>query len=160
MIESDTTGVTTNINRQQWREGDWPRKEVWGCAAMKTPYSCVSLSSKGSHFLNNTESLLISLLLWKCGICYPHHLNFNPNLSSQAPKLKIFSSQAPNLVIFSSQNPSFQWSVHKSHTSEIQTETPTWKKVECPNPNSQPLAAGICLKYFQNSRVPTQVLIP
>ena len=30
--------------------GHWPRKGVWGCAALKTPFSRLSCSSQGSHF--------------------------------------------------------------------------------------------------------------
>ena len=30
--------------------GHWPRKEVWGCAALKTPGSRLFCSSQGSHF--------------------------------------------------------------------------------------------------------------
>ena len=35
--------------------GHWPRKGVWGCAALKTPFSCLSCSSQGSHFKHKSQ---------------------------------------------------------------------------------------------------------
>ena len=32
------------------RGGHWPRKGVWGCAALKTPFSRLFCRSQGSHF--------------------------------------------------------------------------------------------------------------
>ena len=32
-----------------WGGGHWPRKRGWRCAALKTPFSCLPRSSKGTH---------------------------------------------------------------------------------------------------------------
>ena len=35
--------------------GNWPRKGVWGCAALKTPFSRLSCLSQGSHFKQKSQ---------------------------------------------------------------------------------------------------------
>ena len=35
--------------------GHWPRKGVWGCAALKTPFSLLSCHSQGSHFKQKSQ---------------------------------------------------------------------------------------------------------
>ena len=35
--------------------GHWPRKGVWGCAALKTPFSRLSCRSQGSHFKQKSQ---------------------------------------------------------------------------------------------------------
>ena len=126
---------------------------VWGCAALKTPFLCLSWSSQGSHssksqFTRPPFEKKMNILL------------YSPILSSQAPKFWTFQftgSQIWKCLVhkplwncFSLQAPSFRGklkSVCQPHTSEIRAaglHTSTWKKVECPvqapHPNSQSLS--------------------
>ena len=105
----------------------WPRKEVWGCAALKTPFSCLSRSSQGSHF--KQKSLKVSsqdpLLRKKIGNFSLFSLNFCPNFSSQGPKFEHFSSQDTR-PLFQKQK-----SVRKPCTlRKSGPHIPTWKKVQ------------------------------
>ena len=87
--------------------GHWPRKGVWGCAALKTPFSRLSCSSQGSHFKQKSQ-----FLLRKFGNFSLYSLNFCQNFSSQAPKLGNFQFTSPqNLEIFSSQAPTSEASI-------------------------------------------------
>ena len=123
--------------------GHWPRKGVWGCAALKTPFSRLSCRLQGSHF--KQKSQFTRPLLRKFGNCSLNSLNFHPNFSSQAPKFgnfqftspqiwKFSAHKPPNLEIFRSQAPLFRGKCQFASPT-LQKSGPhtlTWKKVECP----------------------------
>ena len=111
--------------------GHWPRKGVWGCAALKTLFSCLSRSSQWSHF--KQKSLKVSsqdpLLRNKLKFYSLYSLNFCPNFSSQAPKFEKFSSQDPSF------RAKIQFTNFTSPTLwKSGLRTSTWKHVECPPP--------------------------
>ena len=114
--------------------GHWLRKGVWGCAALKTPFSHLSCRSQGSHF--KQKSQFTRPPFEKFGNFSLYSLNFHPNFSSQAPKFGNFQLTSPQIWKFSAHKPPFQrqMSVRKPHTSEIRTAHPYLKKVECPPP--------------------------
>ena len=91
------------------------------CGPEDPPFSCLSRSSQGYHFKQN--SLKVSshdpLLrkIWKFNL---YDLNFN----SQAPKFDKFQFTSP---FFQRQN-----SLYKHHTLEIWAAHPYLKIVECP----------------------------
>ena len=100
-----------------WGGGHWPRKGVWGCATLKTPFSRLSCSSQGSHF--KRKSQFTRPLLRKFGNFSLYSLNLCPNVSSQTAKFENFQltrpqigkfsvHKSPNLEIFSSQAPLFR----------------------------------------------------
>ena len=137
------------VHQPGW--GYWPRKWVWGCAALKTPYSRLSWSSKGpisSKRVSSQDPLLRKF--WNFSL---YSLNFCQNFSSQVPKFgncqltspqvwKFSVHKLPNLEIFSSQAPKFG-NFSKSPLSEasISSQAPHFgnlvctplpeKKVEC-----------------------------
>ena len=86
--------------------GHWPRKGVWGCAALKTPFSASPAARKGpisSKRVSSQDPLLRKF--WNFSL---YNLNFHPNFSSQAPKFgNFFSSQAPKFWKFSTHKPPF-----------------------------------------------------
>ena len=86
-------------------ERHWPRKGVWGCATLKTPFSRLSCSLQGSHF--KQKSLFTRPFLRKFWNFSLYSLNFCPNFSSQAPNLEIFSSQAPKFGNLQFTSPKF-----------------------------------------------------
>ena len=48
----------TGLGGAWWEDlvgGHWPRKGVWGCAALKTPFSRLSCRSQGSHFKQKSQ---------------------------------------------------------------------------------------------------------
>ena len=78
--------------------GHLPRKGLWGCAALKTPFSRLSRISQGSHF--KPKSLKFSSqdsILRKMEISAFTTSIFAINLSSPAPKFDNFSSQNPSV---------------------------------------------------------------
>ena len=83
--------------------GHWPRKGIWGCAALKTPFSRLSCHSQGSHL--KQKSQFTRPLLRKFGNFSLNSLNFHPYFSSQAPNLEIFNSQAPKFGNFQLTSP-------------------------------------------------------
>ena len=88
--------------------GHWPRKGVWGCAALKTPFSPLSCSSsQGSHF-KQIESV--------------HKTPFWENLeilASAASTVTNFHSQAPKFGNFQLTKPQiWKFSVHKPQNLE------------------------------------------
>ena len=127
------------------RGGHWPRKRVWGCAALKTPFSRLSCRSQGSHFKQKRKFGNFSL----------NSLNFHPNFSWQAPKFgnfqltspqiwKFSAHKPPNLEIFRSpwSRPLFRGKCQFASPTlrKSRPHTPTWKQVECPPPPAgQPL---------------------
>ena len=125
--------------------GHWPRKGVWECAALKTPFSRLSCRSQGSHF--KQKSQFTRPLLRTFRNFSLNSLNFHPKFSSQAPKFgnfqltspqiwKFSAHKPPNLEIFSSQAPLFRGKCQFTSPTLRKSgpHTPTWKKVECPPP--------------------------
>ena len=158
--------------------GHWPRKGVWWCAALKTPFSRLSCRSQGSHFIISSKRVSSQdPLLRKFGNFSLNSLNFHPNFSSQAPKfgnfqltslqiwkfsahkppnLKIFHSQAPKFGNFPPTSPPFQRqiSVRKPHTLEIRAAHPYLKKVECTPPVGSTFTTDkLILMYVTNLRI-------
>ena len=107
---------------------------MWGCAALKTPFSRLSCRSQGSHFKQKSQFTRPPFeKIWN--FCL-NSLNFNPNFSSQAPKFGNFQLTSPQIWKFSAHKPPFsEVSVRKPHTLEIRAAHPYLKKkVECPPP--------------------------
>ena len=117
----------------------WPRKGIWGCMALKTPFFHASpaarkgpISSQESvhktpfwenlEILASTASIFVKIIALK-----PPNLEI---FSSQAPTLELFSSQAPKFGNYQFTSPPFQRqiSVRKPHTSEIRAAHPYLKK--------------------------------
>ena len=117
----------------------WPRKGVWGCAALKTPFSCLSCSSQESHFKQKSQFTRspfwenLEILASTAPIFTQILAHKPPNLeifSSQAPKFGNFQFTSPQIWKFSVHKPPFQRqiSVRKPHTSQIQAAHPYLKK--------------------------------
>ena len=121
--------------------GHWPRKGVWGCAALKTPFSRLSCRSQGSHFKQKSQFTTRGSqdpLLRKFGNFSLYSLNFHPSFSSQAPKFGNFQLTSPPFHR--------QMSVRKPHTSEIRAAHPYLKKSWVPPPpRNLPMS---CLQIF------------
>ena len=76
--------------------GHWPRKGVWGCAVLKTPFSRLSRSSQGSHYKQKSLKSVYNFFFWeKFGNFSPYNLNFCPNFSSQDPQIWRFQYTRP-----------------------------------------------------------------
>ena len=136
-----------------WSGGHWPRKGVWGCAALKTPYSRLSCSSQGSHFKQKSQFTRPPFeKIWKFNL---YSLNFHPNFSSQAPKFGNFQLTSPQI---------WKISAHKSPFSEanvssqpphfgIRAAHPYLKKISVPPPprvlvwDGSPLASHKARRY-------------
>ena len=125
--------------------GHWPRKGVWGCAALKTPFSRLSCRSQGSHFKQKSQFTRPPFeKIWKFSAYKPPKLgNFqltSPQiwkfLAHKRPKFGNFSSQALKFGNFPLTSPPFQrqMSVRKPHTSEIRAAHPYLKKNWVPPP--------------------------
>ena len=140
--------------------GHWPRKGVWGCAALKTPFSRLSCRSQGSHFKQRVSSQ--DPLFRKFGNFSLNSLNFHPNFSSQAPKFgnfqltspqiwKFSTHKPPNLEIFRSQAPLFRGKCQFTSPTLRKSgpHTPTWKKVECPPPGTIPMSSNNIIQIIQ-----------
>ena len=125
--------------------GHWPRKGVWGCAALKTPFHASPAARKGPISSKRVSSQ--DPLLRKFGNFSLNSLNFHPSFSSQAPKFgdfqltspqiwKFSAHKPPNLEIFRSQAPLFRGKCQFASPTLRKSgpHTPTWKKVECPPP--------------------------
>ena len=121
----------------------WPRKGVWGCAALKPPLSRLSCSSQGPISSKRVSSQ--DPLLRKFGNFSLYSLNFHPNFSSQAlkfgnfqltsPQIRKFSvHKPPNLEIFSSQAPLFR--------GKYQFASPTLQKSR-PHTYSHPMWVSV-----------------
>ena len=97
--------------------GHWPKKGVWGCAALKTPFSRLSFSLQGSHFKQKYQFTRPPFeKIWKFSL---YSLNFCPNLSSQAPKFGNFQLTSPQITKFSVHKPQiWKFSAHKPPFSE------------------------------------------
>ena len=87
--------------------GHWPRKGVWGCAALKTPLFPASPAVRKGPISSKRVSSQDPLLR-KFGNFSLYSLNFCPNFSSQAPKFGNFQLTSPLIgKFFSSQAPKF-----------------------------------------------------
>ena len=87
------------------RGGHWSRKGVWGCAALKTPFSRLSCHSQGSHFKQKSQFTRPPFeKIWKFKPLQPQ---FSPNFSSQAPKFGNFQLTSPQIWKFSAHKPPF-----------------------------------------------------
>ena len=97
----------------------WPRKGVWGCAAVMTPFFQASQRSLAYQFT------IIAPLL------YPPFSNFRKVFNFQPCFGQNFSSQDPN---FRSLDPSFfkENPLPRPYFWKPVWHTPTKKKVECP----------------------------
>ena len=122
--------------------GHWPRNGVWGCATLKTPFSCLSCSLQGSHF--KQKSQFTRPLLRKFGNFSLYSLNFAQILAHKPPNLEIFSSQAPKFGTFSLQALFFRdkYQFASPTLRKSGPHPPTWKRVECPPP--PPGIDGLC----------------
>ena len=142
---NDTYQRETLSERPIWQPpregGHWPRKEVWGCAALKTPFQASPAARKGpisSKRISSQDPILRKFWNFSLNSASPAWI-FTQILAHKPPNLEIFSSQAPKFGNFQLTSPTFQrqMSVRKPHTSEIWAAHPYLKKVECPPP--QPL---------------------
>ena len=106
------------FTRYCWPRGrHWPRKGVWGCAALKTPFSRLSCRSQGSHF--KQKSQFTRPLLRKFGNFSLYSLIFTQILAHKPPNLEIFSSQALKFGNFQLTSPQiWKFSAHKPPFSE------------------------------------------
>ena len=141
--------------------GHWPRKGVWGCAALKTPFSRLSCRSQGSHFKQKSQ--------------FTRPPFDSENLEILACTASIFTQiwkfsahKPPNLEIFRSQAPLFRGICQFASPTLRKSgpHTPTWKKVECPPPGPGSLvvisSTAYLLNLFPDDPVyrPTSVHIP
>ena len=106
--------------------GHWPRKGVWGCAALKTPFSRLSCSLQGSKFKQKCQFTRPPLLR-KFGKFSLYSLNFCPSFSSQAPKLGNFQFTSSQI---------WKFSVHKTPLSEANISS---QALHFGNPGRTPL---------------------
>ena len=112
------------------RGGHWPRKGVWGCAALKTPFSHLSCRSQGSHVEQKSQFTRFSFEKI-------YSLNFHPNFSSQATKFGNFQLTSPQIWKFSAHKPQiWKFSAHKPPFSEanVSSQAPHFE-----NPGRTPL---------------------
>ena len=124
-----------NVWMQEGRKpgGHWPRKVVWGCAALKTPFSRLSYTARKGPISGKRVSSQDPLLR-KFGNFSLNSLNFHPHFSSQAPKFGNFQLTSPQIWKFSVHKPPFSEANVSSKAPHFGNpgRTPTWKKVECP----------------------------
>ena len=96
----------------------WPRKRVWGCAALKTPFSRLSCRSQGSPF-QAKESVHKTPFWENLEILASTASIFTQILAHKPPNLEIFSSQAPKFGNFQLTSPQiWKFSAHKPPFSE------------------------------------------
>ena len=112
--------------------GHLPRKGVWGCVALKTPFSRLSCSSQGSHFKQKCQFTRPPFeKIWNFRI---YSLNLCLNLALKPQIWKFSAHKPPNLEIFSSQAPSFRSKYQFASLTLWKSglHTPTWKKLSAP----------------------------
>ena len=121
--------------------GHWPRKGVWGCAALKTPFSRLSSARKGPISSKRVSSQ--DPLLRKFGNFSLISLNFHPNFSSQAPKFGNFQLTSPQIWKFSSHKPPFSEANVSSQAPQFGNpgRTPLPEKKSSAPPGALPLMA-------------------
>ena len=125
--------------------GHWPRKGVWGCAALKTSFSRLSCSCKcpiqakesfhkapfreNLEILASTASIFTQILAHK-----PPNLEI---FSSQAPKFGNFQFTSSQIWKFSVHKPPLFWGKYQFASPTLRKSgphTPTWKKLSAPPP--------------------------
>ena len=117
-------------------EGHWPRKGVWGCATlMWPPYHASPVVHKGPI---SSKSQFTRPLLKRNSSLYS--LNFCPNFSSQAFKLRHFQFTSPQIWKFLVHKPPLSDAKISSqaHTSEMRAAHPYLKKSWVPPEGSHP----------------------
>ena len=127
--------------------GHCPRKGVWGCAALKTPFHVSPVVRKGPISSKRVSSQ--APLLRKFGNFSLYSLNFYQNFSSQAPKFgnfqlsspqiwKFSAHKPPNLEIFRSQAPFSEASISSQapHFGNPDCTPLPEKKLSAPPPGS------------------------
>ena len=115
--------------------GHWPRKGVWGCAALKTPFSHLSCRSQGSHFKQKSQFTRPPFeKIWKFSL---NSLNFHPNLSSQAPKFGNFQLTSPQIWKFSAHKPPFSEANVSSQAPHFGRTPLPEKKLSAPPPRGR-----------------------
>ena len=104
--------------------GQWPRKGVWGCAAVMTPFFQASRRSLAYQF-----TIIVPLLC-------PPFSNFRKIFNFQPCFGQNFSSQDANFPNFRSLDPSFfkENPLPRPYFWKPVWHIPTPKKVECPPP--------------------------
>ena len=104
--------------------GHWPRKGVWGCAAVMTPFFQASRRSLAYQFI-----IIVPLLC-------PPFSNFRKIFNFQPCFGQNFSSQDANFPNFRSLDPSFFKAnpLPRPYFWKPVWHIPTQKKVECPPP--------------------------
>ena len=113
--------------------GDWPRKVVWGYAALKIPFSRLSCSLQGSHF-KQKKSVHKTPFWGNLEIFASTASIFAQILALKPPNLEIFSSQAPPLFrgIYQFASPTLQKSGHTPLPKKKLSASPrvniTWKQ--------------------------------
>ena len=131
--------------------GHWPRKGLWGCAALKTPFSRLSCRSQGSHF--KQESVHKTPFWENLEISASTASIFTQILAHKPPNSEIFSSQAPKFGNFQLTSPQiWKFSAHKPPFSEanVSSQAPHFgnpgrtpvpeKKLSAPPP-------GVCTTF-------------
>ena len=110
-------------------EGHWPRKGVWGFAAVMTPFFQASQRSLAYQF-----TIIASLL------CHPFS-NLRKFFHFQPCFGQNFSSQDANFPNFRSLDPSFfkENPLPRPYFWKPMWHTPTKKKAECPPPRGKHL---------------------
>ena len=140
--------------------GHWPRKGVWGCAALKTPFRASPVVRKGP--ISNKRVSSQDPLLRKFGNFSLYSLKFCPNFSYQASKFRNFQLTSPQILKFSVHKP-LNFEIFSSHTSSFRSKyqftsptlrksrphTPTWKKVECLPPTPPPPVCHLITSRYQ-----------
>ena len=123
--------------------GHWPRKGVWGCAAVMTPFFRATRRSLAYQF-----TIIAPLLC-------PPFSNFRKIFNFQPCFGQNFSSQDANFPNFRSLDPSFfkENPLPRPYFWKPVWHTPTKKKVECPPPPGCVISiglnfmAGTCQEY-------------
>ena len=120
--------------------GHWPRKGVWGCAALKarvkTPFSRLSCRLQGSYFKQKSQFRVHKTPFWE--ILALTASIFTQILAHKPPNLEIFSSQAPKFGNFQLTSPQIlKFFAHKPPFSDwgkcdqFEAPHPYLKKIEC-----------------------------
>ena len=128
------------LRRKVTRGGHWPRKGVWGCAAVMTPFFQTSRRSLAYQFT------IIALLL-----CPPFS-NFRKMFHFQPCFGQNFSSQDANFPNFRSLDPSFfkENPLPRPYFWKPMWHTPTKKKLSAPPPGKVIFLAGFTKSQCKN----------
>ena len=135
-IECHTLIILGIMHMNPGGGGHWPRKGVWGCATVMTPFFQASRRSLAYQF-----TIIAPLLC-------PLFSNFGKNSHFQPCLVKTFSSQDANFPNFRSLDPSFfkENPLPRPYFWKPVWHTPTKKKVECPPPRDMNMSAS-CVSF-------------